>query len=607
MTLQVNHIQRAADGGAYQVFLDVDGAPYVFVVRVQRGPVFAISAPHSFWLACAEHDIDPQSVLELVQRTDAGEPMAWPLALSTTTGQGAGPQKLWGAKLGCRLPPESLRRAIGYYERRSDTTLFPKAFEYSIIRECWDDLHDAVSSVDLLGHGMTDFRQLIAPKASGGTRIATQLDPLDNILLTACVYELGSAFEAARVPADAGVVHSYRYQGGDEHLWDRRYSYGSFLARAKELSEASSTRFVAEADISSFYHRVPIEVAAHSLERAGAARKLLEGVCRMFLSFSNIGLPVGPPSSGLFAEAVLNEVDMALLLAGANFVRYSDDYRFFCKSEVEARSHLQLLSELLNQKAGLTLHDTKTQIWDVVNYQKHLETKDAWLGDLREHMLARDPKYGDPEPEELDDHERGLLAKAHDLLKQALDEQHAAWLHRCRIALEALPLRERLDMLPGLLAQFGRLKPMARELSHSMTLFGRRRPSQREDLVGDVVNGIVNDQGRNSPDFARMWITHPFERGDWPALEELIAIPKRWPADRAARRQIVLALQHDPRLAEEIEIDPSDNWQRRAALRVLGTTAIRRRDSETDRDRWNTLLDAVIADTAVRSEPYDEH
>ncbi len=145
---------------------------------------------------------------------------------------------------------------------------------------------------------------------------------------------------------------------------------------------------------------------------------------------------------------------MALPMAGASFVRYSDDYRFFCKSKSEAISHLELLGELLNKKA-VDAPRHKTQIWDVVKYQKHLETKDAWLGDSREHVLAHDPQYGDPEPKTLDGHTRELLAKALDLLRQALDEQPADWLRLCRAALRAIPLREQFNMLPGLLAQFG--------------------------------------------------------------------------------------------------------------------------------------------------------
>src|ERR1700759_3887077 len=100
-----------------------------------------------------------------------------------------------------------------------------------------------------------------------------------------------------------------------------------------------------------------------------------------------------------------------------------------------------------------------------------------------------------------------------------------------------------------------------------MTLFADRRPSQRGEVITDVVRGILSDEGRNAPDYGRLWVIHPFAKNKWPSLDELVAVHKRWPDDTAMRRQILLAFGSEPELARKIEIDPTDSWQRRAALR----------------------------------------
>jgi len=48
------------------------------------------------------------------------------------------------------------------------------------------------------------------------------------------------------------------------------------------------------------------------------------------------GVPVGPLASRLLGEATLIDVDAALALQGFDFVRWVDDFTFFCKSEKSA-------------------------------------------------------------------------------------------------------------------------------------------------------------------------------------------------------------------------------------------------------------------------------
>lgn len=45
------------------------------------------------------------------------------------------------------------------------------------------------------------------------------------------------------------------------------------------------------------------------------------------------GIPTGPIASNLLAEALLHKVDEYLLSYGFRFIRFIDDYYFFCSSD----------------------------------------------------------------------------------------------------------------------------------------------------------------------------------------------------------------------------------------------------------------------------------
>jgi hypothetical protein len=607
MTVEFRGISPAGEVDSYRLLLDIDKRPYLFVVRLQREPVFGISAPHSFWMLCAEHDISTAEILDLVRRADVGETLTGPVAMKSAE---SAPQerdpRLWGATSGCYLPEQSLRRAAEYFAQRADTSLFPKAFEYPLISDRWDDFAPIAKRIDLLAHRIAGHRQMLAPKASNGYRVATQLDPLDTILLTACVFQLGEIFEAARVPREEGVVHSFRFSGLGGRLWDPEYGYSSFVERTRELLSERDTSFVVETDISSFYHRVPVDVATRALERAGADRRLLEGVRRMMLSFSSLGLPVGPTPAAFFAEALLNEIDTALLASKARFVRFNDDYRFFCRTETEARARLQHLADLLWRTSSLTLQDAKTQIFDLETYHQRSTPKDGWLTELKRQVLAHDPDYGDPDPQQLDAHEHELLQSAREVLAQAISSKHVAWIRICRTALDALPLRDRFDMLPSLIAQFTRLKPIARSISNCLVQFGRRRRDDAGELLKDAVRSALQDEVPDGPDFGRTWLTRSFAADHWPAVERLLAISRRWPGDGASKREILLAFRTDPALARRVEYDPTDPWQRRAAISAVGVGGLNGRRLESEEQRWNALLDAVVG-SVDRGDPFTEH
>lgn len=109
------------------------------------------------------------------------------------------------------LAPASLDWALTHVERYGDTYVFPTAFEFEAIRFVWDEsLRAWLADQDVERWTARPHRTTLSPKGRFAHRIATQLDPLDTLIIAALIYEVGHDLEASRLPAADEVVHSYR-------------------------------------------------------------------------------------------------------------------------------------------------------------------------------------------------------------------------------------------------------------------------------------------------------------------------------------------------------------------------------------------------------------
>lgn len=281
------------------------------------------------------------------------------------------------------LRDDSLDWALKHIERYGDTDIFPVPFEYQAIRHCWEPgrgfgemrargFRELLRATDLSAWAVRPQRRCIAPKNLYGFRIATQLDPIDALLFSALVFELGQDIEASRVPTNEAVVHSYRFKPtADGEMFDTTIGYRTFLKAAKEGAERGDTRYVVTADIADFYPRVYSHPLENALPVVTAKTSHINALIR-FLGQLNqgvsYGLPVGPSGSRLLAELVLSDVDRLLLSDDISYVRFVDDYRIFCRSERDAYDGLAKLANALFENHGLTLQQHKTRIMSVDDY-----------------------------------------------------------------------------------------------------------------------------------------------------------------------------------------------------------------------------------------------
>lgn len=328
---------------------------------------------------------------------------------------------------------DSLDWALAHAERYGDTDVFPNPFEIQAIRHGWHNLRDQLEGQDLDTRPVRVLRKCIAPKGRFSYRLVTQLDPLDFLLYTALLYEIGLDLERYRLPTSEQVVFSFRFdQSNMGRMFNPSFSYGSFLKRCQELAQKGTFDYVITADIADFFPRIyfhriesTFQSATTKTDQARALLKLLKG----WNERVSYGIPIGPAASRLIAEATLHDVDESLLAEGAVYCRYSDDFRIFCKSKAEAYSKLETLALVLQQSHGLSLQPGKTEILPTEEFRcKYLQTPyTIELQRLRERFrdivdgLGLEDPYGEIEYEELDEE----VQKAIDSLNlyEILNEQ----------------------------------------------------------------------------------------------------------------------------------------------------------------------------------------
>ena len=94
-----------------------------------------------------------------------------------------------------KLQEDSLRWSLNHLVKYSDTDLFPKPVEFDVLAEIEDEVISRLKEIDLGNYQHNPARRFIVPKDEISYRIATQLHPLDNIILTAIIYKYGQLIE----------------------------------------------------------------------------------------------------------------------------------------------------------------------------------------------------------------------------------------------------------------------------------------------------------------------------------------------------------------------------------------------------------------------------
>ena len=266
-----------------------------------------------------------------------------------------------------KVKQASLEWAIAHALRYGDTDVLPVPFEFAAIHHDWPTIQGHLQNADVLNWVVRPHRSLLAPKLRHGFRVVTQLDPLDFLVFAALVHEIAHDIESRRVPIVRQTVYSYRVAlGRNGQLFDPRIGYDAFRKQSAAFLDANEEySYVAVTDIADFYPRIYVHRLENALNASTTKTNHVIAIMRLLSGWNgteSFGIPVGNQPSRILAEALLIDVDEALLAAGIKFVRYNDDYRIFAESHAKAYRHLAFLADVLYKGHGLTLQGQKTVV-----------------------------------------------------------------------------------------------------------------------------------------------------------------------------------------------------------------------------------------------------
>ena len=259
------------------------------------------------------------------------------------------------------LSSSSVEWAIDSVAKDSDGDLFPKILEFHAIRAERTQLVNSLTSADLSSLSPGPSRRFIVPKDEMSYRQATQLDPQDSIILSALVHQFGQGIEDRRL--SKRIVFSYRFGPTDDYgLYTNQSAWNEFWEEAENLALSSSV--VLYCDIADFYNQISHHTIENQLIESNfpnQATKWIIGLLKSTTAYVSRGVPIGPHSIHLIAEASLIPIDNTLSTEGFQFLRFADDILIFCTSQQESQLALGRMASILDQQQRLILQQHKTK------------------------------------------------------------------------------------------------------------------------------------------------------------------------------------------------------------------------------------------------------
>jgi reverse transcriptase-like protein len=212
------------------------------------------------------------------------------------------------------------------------------------------------------GAGAARLRFVDVPQRGGGSRRLVLLSDRDAAAYERAVARVVPAVERRLSRGVLANRSSVVGSGIRVHPWGpaRGRWHGSVL----RLLGTSRPPIVVVADVRDCYRSIAPETVARGLAEAGCDQGDVGAVVGFLGSLRSRGirgLPVGPESSAVLANAALLPVDEALRVTGAVSLRWVDDVVAFTATYREATRVLHLVRATLGV-LGLSLNEAKTRI-----------------------------------------------------------------------------------------------------------------------------------------------------------------------------------------------------------------------------------------------------
>jgi exonuclease III len=495
-------------------------------------------------------------------------------------------------------------------------SLFQRPFEFSIFEAHREALIADLSEMRVDYYRWSKPRTMVVPKDQYSVRLATQLDPLDALIMTAIVKLLGRKVEERRLPKN--TVFSHRFAERSERLYQKGIGWRDFWRESK--ARAREVCFVVQTDISDFYGQIPHSEILSQLEMCEIPERLCSAIESFLGAFDNEharGIPVGPHAVHLLAEMSLIRTDKLLESEGLNFIRYIDDYHFFCCSEEEAAIAFFSAASIIQGELSLALNRGKTHVEPsevvvekaklMIREKTHSEREEAFL-ELLEKLGTEDDHYESIEfesakeldPEAISEDAFEEILSTH-LTAERVDYKHIGWLLR-RFSQVGAP-----GGVPYVLKNFHKFAPVIGDAAQYLDAAGANWDRGLKELGASILLHADSKIVKKIP-YLEMILYGLFRLEA--ELNHFSDLAKRFDGVSAeARREIILAARAaglvDWLHAARKKADSFDAWTRRAFVHAAEILPARQQEACLDAIDANeqstdsVILGAVLAERST--------
>ena len=454
------------------------------------------------------------------------------------------------------LGRNSLDWALNHAVNQGDTDVLPLPFEYEALEHDWDRVRPELEKIDVLEWSVRPHRTLLAPKGRRGFRVITQLDPLDFLLFTALVYEIGADIEASRIPASKKMVFSYRFcPQPDGYPFDKDIGFSKFLHRTGEILDNSrNITHVAVTDIADFYHRIYHHRLENALQAATSRTSHVKAIMSLLKGWNateTFGIPVGNAPSRMLAEIAIADVDQDLLARGIQFVRFNDDYRIFASSYAEGYRNLASLANVLWSNHGLNLQPQKTDILEVDIFRERYlpNLEDRAFESVRQrfqdliHQLGLAGEYDAIEYDDLDAEQKKVIDSWNlaEMLREELRQSDDPDVQVLRFVLRRLAQLADASLVNDVFSQIDALHHVFSDVVRYLQSLRRSSVVDHAE-IGKRVLQLLSDSIVSELEYHRMWALDMFTHStEWDSEQEFMRIFSN-ARDDHSRRKLILAM-----------------------------------------------------------------
>jgi len=231
------------------------------------------------------------------------------------------------------------------------------------------------------------------PKSKGAVRPGAFITAADAVVYAACVGACFSHIHYALQWSQNSVDFSYLLPESPSDIrWIRSEFRGWSNFQQQTLDHISNgATHVVFADITGYYENIDLAVLMSDVRQTGAPAAAIQQLSTCLNKWAEVpsrGIPQGYAPSDILGKLYLNSIDEHLVQLGCRHIRYVDDFRVFCGSEVEAKKAQLDLTRLL-RKRGLCLQTAKTEILLSAEARQRVEMVRSTLLEIREKYFAQ--------------------------------------------------------------------------------------------------------------------------------------------------------------------------------------------------------------------------